>query len=443
MTRFFLGLALLLVWVLPASAGKRIALVIGNSNYEHVTDLKNPAYDADLMEKTLTDVGFEVTRVSDLDQRGMKQALLAYGRKLREGAEASMFYYAGHGIELNGVNYLVPVDADTRNSEEADIQNVSVNSFLSLTENSGVPLNIIILDACRNNPFGAIRSVSAGGLAPVKAPRGTYVAYATSPGAVAVDGNGNNSPFTLALAESMKVPGLTLEAVLKQTRLKVQSETNGAQLPYDNSAITGEFYFIPAVATVPPAQDAPAPAPVDDGRAAFEAAGDDPAMLRVVADSYATTVWGALAREKLKKLETPKVAAPVILPPADAAAPAVDAAVPLPRKIAPQPKRAVIDVPVKKQKLRDPQPRKIVRTVVPPRIKVKPRPRVKLVLPKPPKVQRAPKVRTASYPRCGAGFLLQGTWCTTGGGRICRVAVVNFRGGGGGGGQTLGSCRQQ
>ena len=277
-----------------------------------MADLKNPSFDADLMARTLADVGFEVTRVSDVDQRGMKQALLEYGRKLREGAEASMFYYAGHGIELNGVNYLVPVDADTRNSEEADIQNVSVNSFLALTENSGVPMNIVILDACRNNPFRSIRAITDGGLAPVKAPRGTYVAYATSPGSVATDGDGENSPFTLALAESIKVPGLTLEAVLKQTRQKVQTITNGAQLPYDNSAITGDFYFVPAVATAPAQTEAPKPTLADPAQAAYEAAGDDPAMLRIVADRFATTVWGALAREKLKKFEPAQPEPPVI-----------------------------------------------------------------------------------------------------------------------------------
>ena len=140
---------LLLLSVLPAAAAKRVALVIGNSDYGHIIDLKNPKNDADLMEQTLKDVGFEVVRHNNLDQRGMKQAMLDFGRKLKAGAEASMFYYAGHGIELSGQNYLVPVDSDIQSQDEADIQNVSVNSFLALMENSGVPLNIVILDACR------------------------------------------------------------------------------------------------------------------------------------------------------------------------------------------------------------------------------------------------------------------------------------------------------
>jgi Caspase domain len=439
MTRLIAILACLILAALPAAAGKRVALVIGNSNYAHVTDLKNPKFDADLMEKTLRDVGFEVTRVSDVDQRGMKQALLDYGRKLREGADASMFYYAGHGIELNGVNYLVPVDADTRNSEEADIQNVSVNSFLALTENSGVPMNIIILDACRNNPFRSMRAVTDGGLAPVKAPRGTYVAYATSPGTVAADGDGENSPFTLALAESIKLPGLTLEAVLKQTRQKVQTLTNGAQLPYDNSAITGDFYFVPVVATTPTPVSPPS---IDPAQAAYEAAGNDAAMLRIVADSFATSVWGALARERLKTLEIPAATETPPVPPAiEKIEPPKQAVVVSPpvakRKV--QPSEPVVRSLPKKAKAYEPPVRKAVRIPAPPREKARPKPRVKLVVvPKTRRVER-PRARAASYPRCGFAFLKQGTWCTTGGNRICRVAFVSFRGGGG---QTLLGCKQ-
>ncbi len=136
MRTFLTAILMFLALVLPATAAKRIALVIGNNDYDHVIDLKNSGNDADLMERTLKDVGFEVLRYNDLDQRGMKQAMLDFGRKLKEGAEASMFYYAGHGVEIGGVNYLVPRDADLKSSEEADIQNVSVNSFLALTENS-------------------------------------------------------------------------------------------------------------------------------------------------------------------------------------------------------------------------------------------------------------------------------------------------------------------
>ena len=425
-------LAIFILSVLPAAAAKRIALVIGNSDYGHVVDLKNPVNDADLMEKTLKDVGFEVIRRNDLDQRGMKQAMLDFGRKLKEGAEASMFYYAGHGIELKGQNYLVPVDADTQSEDEADIQNVSVNSFLSLTENAKVPLNIVILDACRNNPFRSLRASASGGLAPVKAPRGTYVAYATSPGAVAEDGDNANSPFTLALAESMRQPGLTLEAVLKRTRQKVQEQTNGTQLPYDSSAITGEFYFVPVVATETPAQ--PQVPLVDPAQAAFLAAGEDADMLRVVADSFRESVWGALAAEKLKKFAKPAAEVPAVetetpaqtLTETEAAPdpqPPVEADAP---KVKPIVKKAVAPTVRKIEK-----PKAVVKAVPKPRVvkQSKPKPAAQIV--RKPKPAPAPKVvQAAKLPRCDSGFLMRGSLCRRGS-AVCRVAAVSFRRGGG------------
>jgi hypothetical protein len=455
---FFAALAALFVCMLPASAAKRIALVIGNSNYDHVVDLRNPVNDADLMEKTLKQVGFEVTRLNDLDQRAMKTAMVEFGRKLKEGAEASMFYYAGHGVELSGVNYLVPIDADTRNKEEADIQNVSVNSFLALSENSNVPLNIVILDACRNNPFRGLRTTGEGGLAPVKAPRGTYVAYATAPGAVAADGEGANSPFTLALSESMMQPGLTLEGVLKMTRSKVQLATNGAQLPFDSSAITGDFYFmpkdVPQVATEPTP-----PAPVvqpDTAQQAYEAAGNDPDLLRVVVDRFGDTVWGALAREKLKKFSKPADAAPAEPPqapkaevkiqpepeveePVSPSAPDAEATVqPDPEveeKVSrPAPKKSTVKVPVReKAPVVRSKPERKKRATVEPRVAPKPkaRPETKtrsrvIVEPKPRlKVSPEPKpTKTANLPFCGFSTVRAGSLCKDGNGRVCRVAFV-------------------
>jgi uncharacterized caspase-like protein len=417
----FVALVVLLAFVLPAAAGKRIALVIGNSDYAHVSDLKNPKFDADLMTKTLEAVGFEVMRADNLDQRAMKQALVDFGRKLKQGAEASMFYYAGHGIELNGVNFLVPVDADTRSSDEADIQNVSVNSVLALTENSGVPLNIIVLDACRNNPFRSMRAASSGGLAAVTAPRGTYVAYATSPGSVAADGDGDNSPFTLALAQSVKVPGLTLEGVLKRTRQEVQTVTDGKQLPYDSSAITGDFFFIPAVAVAPLVEPPPPPAPVlqpDVAQAAFAAAGDDPALLKVVADSFPGTVWAALASEKLKRLQLPtpetpqvEIVTPETVQPLKQQAPVAQPALPKWNREAAEPQRKEKSSNSPLGKKPKPQVQMPVRTTV-----VKPQKPLQKKA-----VTRAPS-RAANYPSCkNIGRVKPGTLCTTGDGRVCRT----------------------
>ncbi len=316
MRRLFYALLFSAVFLNAAWADKRVALVIGNSKYQNVTPLTNPANDAVLMETALKNAGFDVTLLKDLDQKGMKQAMLNFGRKLKQGADASMFFYAGHGIEVDGKNYLVPVDSNTENKEEADIQNIEVNDFLALMENSGVPLNIVVLDACRNNPFRSMRSVG-GGLAPVLAPAGTYVAYSTAAGSVAADGAGANSPFTESLAESLRVPGLTLEGVFKKTRAKVRSLTNGAQVPFDSSAIEGDFYFInapaapvviaapppPVVVASPPVVTIPEPVVVDDGKEAYAAAGNDPIMLQIVANAYKDTIWGQLAEIRLRSSE--------------------------------------------------------------------------------------------------------------------------------------------
>jgi parallel beta-helix repeat protein len=316
MRRLIHAILLFTVFLAPAWADKRVALVIGNSKYQNVTPLTNPANDAVLMEAALKDAGFDVTLLKDLDQKGMKQAMLNFGRKLKQGADASMFFYAGHGIEVDGKNYLVPVDSNTENKEEADIQNIEVNDFLALMENSGVPLNIVVLDACRNNPFRSMRSVG-GGLAPVLAPAGTYVAYSTAAGSVAADGAGANSPFTESLAESLRIPGLTLEGVFKKTRSKVRSLTNGAQVPFDSSAIEGDFYFVnappppvviaapppPVVVAPPPVVTIPEPVVVDDGKEAYAAAGNDPIMLQIVANAYKDSIWGQLAEIRLRSLE--------------------------------------------------------------------------------------------------------------------------------------------
>jgi parallel beta-helix repeat protein len=299
MARVLLALFICLFSVNPAVA-KRVALVVGNSTYAHVNPLTNPANDSALIETVLTEAGFDVVRLNNLDQKAMKQAMLDFGRKLKQGAEASLFYYAGHGIEVDGRNYLIPVDSNTASKEEADIQNIDVNDILALMENSGVPLNILVLDACRNNPFRGLRA-TGGGLAPVRAPAGSFIAYATAPGQVAADGEGSNSPFTLALAENLRIAGLPLETVFKQTRAKVRAATNGEQVPFDSSAIEGDFYFLPPKAPENQTDDQKA---IDSkAESALAAAGSNREMLRVVATEFSGSVWGKLAEARLRDLE--------------------------------------------------------------------------------------------------------------------------------------------
>jgi hypothetical protein len=239
-----------------ALADARIALVIGNASYK-IGALANPRNDAALMADTLREVGFEVTTLSDATKDQMKQALLAFSRKLRETGAVGLFYYAGHGIQLRGDNFIVPVDADIQNETEAEFLALNVNEFLAAMERTSNQINIVILDACRNNPFARSFRSAARGLATVDAPRGTYIAYATAPGQVALDGDKGNSPYASALARAIKIPGLTIEDTFKQARREVLKATADQQVPWETSSIVGSFYFAgaaekPAVAAAAP-----------------------------------------------------------------------------------------------------------------------------------------------------------------------------------------------
>ena len=229
----------------PAGAGARFALVVGNAAYQNAPQLVNPANDSALMARTLEQAGFTVTLLNDVDYRSLKKALLDFGRQLRGGdIEAGLFYYAGHGLQVKGENYLVPVTAAITSEDEVALEAININDFLQVMNSSDAKVNIVILDACRDNPFkGASRSMSRG-LAPVDAPKGTYIAYATAPGDVALDGSDGNSPYTRALTQAMSEPGLPIERVFKLARVSVLAETGEKQVPWEVSSITGEFFFM-------------------------------------------------------------------------------------------------------------------------------------------------------------------------------------------------------
>ena len=245
-------IGILAFWVVaqPASAETRIALVVGNSAYANIGELPNPGADARLMAETLTGLGFRTTLITDADQSAMKQSIVQFGRDLRSaGREAvGLFFYAGHGIQARDRNYLMPVEASPMDSADLDLMGVEANWVVRQMESAGNRTNIVILDACRNNPFAASdRSVSRG-LARIEPPTGSFVAYATAPGAVAVDGDGENSPFTAALAGAMVEPGLAIEQVFKRVRKQVIQETGGQQTPWDSSSLVNDFYFNAAAA---------------------------------------------------------------------------------------------------------------------------------------------------------------------------------------------------
>lgn len=230
----------------------RIALVVGNSAYGSVSTLDNPGNDADLMARTLRGLGFDVSLVIDATQISMKRAIAQFGRDLRQGGPdtVGLFYYAGHGVQSFGTNYLLPVDASLLDAADLDLVAVEAQSVLRQMFSARNATNIVILDACRNNPFTDIPEFNDNGLAEMDAPTGTFLAYATGPGDVALDGLTGNSPFTRALAGHMAVPGLAVEQMFKQVRIEVLEETQGLQTPWDSSSLTRDFVFKQAVQPV-------------------------------------------------------------------------------------------------------------------------------------------------------------------------------------------------
>ena len=261
-----------------AHATSRVALVVGNGGYDptNISRLDNPVGDARLMAKTLETVGFEVSLVTDAGQDAMKRAIKAFGKRLRGSGEnaVGLFYYAGHGVEADGDNYLIPLGAEVESATDLASDAVPAQWVLSRMEEAGNRLNIVILDACRNNPYeGRVRSGGRGrGLARIDAPSGSYIAYSAAPGQVAADGEGENSPYTLALAAALVEPGLKVEDVFKRVRVRVEDETGRRgrmQTPWESSSLRGDFYF------VPPRDGDDDPGPVAGGVTEDESDGDD------------------------------------------------------------------------------------------------------------------------------------------------------------------------
>ena len=246
-TLFLSALLLLTIAALPAAAENRVALVVGNAHYKFIPSLANPAGDARLMAKTLKDLGFTLIGDGaqlDLDKAALDEAIRTFGTKLR-GADVGLFYYAGHGLQLRGTNYLVPTGANPTREADADFELDDLSLVLRQMEASGTRLNLVMLDACRNNPFAGrgFRAIDAG-LAQIRAPEGTLISFATQPGSIALDGVDGNSPYTKALAQTIRKPGLGVFDVFNNVGLTVKKATAGEQQPWvSSSPIDGSFYF--------------------------------------------------------------------------------------------------------------------------------------------------------------------------------------------------------
>ncbi|MBP1665776.1 MAG: hypothetical protein H6Q23_636 [Bacteroidetes bacterium] len=225
------------------SAQKRLALVIGNGSYTG-SFLANPENDARAMKNVLVQYGFDVLEYENLTQAQMKKAMDEFGNRLKN-YDVGLFFYAGHGIQAKGYNYLIPVDADLKSEEQVEYDCVQADRILALMEASGTDVNIIILDACRNNPFERswTRSSSGKGLAFMNAPKGSLIAYATAPGSTASDGSGNNGLYTSALLESIRIPKINILQVFQNVRVIVSDKSEGRQVPWESTSLTGDFIF--------------------------------------------------------------------------------------------------------------------------------------------------------------------------------------------------------
>ena len=265
MHRIFLILLLNSLLLSPAIAKEnKIALIIGNSDYQHAVPLKNPANDALDMAKTLKTLDFDVRLITDASKNDMDIAVKEFIQKLKMTKGTGMFFYAGHGSQLEGDNYLIPVDTYIEKETEIKHKGFNIASLMTSMKKANNRTNIIVLDACRDNPFtegfqknsrslgkeGGSRGLKnksiklSSGLSKLDAPPNTILAFATAPGRVAKDGVGRNSPYTAQLIEKMQMEGITVEQVFKEVRAEVIKQTNSQQIPWESSSLVSDFYFV-------------------------------------------------------------------------------------------------------------------------------------------------------------------------------------------------------
>ena len=250
----------------PEAQEPREALVIGNGAYADAP-LKNPVHDARAMAQVLSEFGFQVTRLENASQQRMEEAIRGFRDRLEAGRGVGLFYFAGHGVNVGGRNYLLPVAQVFESESDVKFKATDAGYVLSAMEDAGARVSLVILDACRNNPFGA-RSLfrsAAKGLTGMDAPRGSLVAFATAPGSTAADGSGENGLYTGDLVKTIRaMPALEVEQLLKKVSARVQADSGGTQVPFRSSSLTGEFYFR-AGAGGPALGAAPAMAPLVGG----------------------------------------------------------------------------------------------------------------------------------------------------------------------------------
>ncbi len=316
---------------LPAAAEKRVALVLGNAAYKEAP-LKNPVNDARAMAAKLKQLGFTVILRENTTKLEMERAVADFGDQL--GPETiGLFFYAGHGMQVDGRNFLVPTDARIATQARVRLETLDVDLVLDQMAAAGSRVNLVLLDACRNNPFERRFRATGGGLAQINAPQGTLISYATAPGKVAADGAGDNGLYTAELLRALDTPGLQVEEVFKRVRIEVARVSQGAQTPWEASSLTGTFYFRDPAATAaqaplpaPPPVAAPPAAVSPDRDAVFWTSiqnSDNPALFEAYLQQFPAGTFAPIARARIDALRKPAPAALAAAPaPVPAPAPA-------------------------------------------------------------------------------------------------------------------------
>jgi hypothetical protein len=313
---WFLAVALAFAAQAAQAQENRLALVIGNASYKN-SPLRNPVNDVRLMEAALREAGFQVIRGENVSLREMRRLVRDFGDRLKQTGGVGLFYFAGHGVQVRGENYLISVDSDIRNEDEVADDAINAQLVLEKMQSAGNRMNLVILDACRNNPFAVKSRTAAAGLAQMSAPSGSLVAYATAPGAIASDGHGRNGLYTEHLARAIRQPGLPVEEVFKQVRAAVRRDSANQQTPWENTALEGQFFFKPSMAAMPTAAPGAGAKETLQGASAMELAYWDsikasrrPGELEAYLAQFPNGLFAGLVRARLAELSGSPPASP-------------------------------------------------------------------------------------------------------------------------------------